>query len=868
MNVSGDSADDVDQVVYSVDKQSPVPATDAGNQGWTIPLDVGTLSNDPHTLTVTAEDADGATVGSPAYYSITMQNTLNIATLTTTSPEGVPDGVDATTLRFVADIALVPAFSGTLSDLPIYYANTEEIKGIEVGANQAFPPNDFTIESTGNDTASFTFNTDVATLDPQGDNSVTVLGKSLSSNLAEFPSAKHLQVIALPAWLKGALSDFDESAGAYTFELKYPLVEVPPLTSDPDVNDGYLDSLIDSIIGQPTSVGLEVDLEVTAALTTNPGDVALKVTSWYASATVFGQDLLDDSSADFNPGQMNVVATINPVTLQAPAGISLTTASIPISGLTNKSLFDKSIGGSLPLIIPAIAVLGASVSLKLNLQAFVRSLDVSAGLELDVSGPIPVLEDGTFVKMDVSGAAAATLALGGSLSFLGIPLLSATAAGFIAAIAQADLDVDFSGPVTGPTSNLDPDSSAGINLDYGITYGYSTLGAPIKYQTDFNPKPVSPPLFGLPATPAPNFTSLNNILNGPGNINSGGLPGVPPSIGKVMTLLGSIASASPDIQALSLEPAATIQDATIPDAVAAPTSQVTIATPVFAPVSDLKFDLNVLSDHADLASGHHTLDVVLVGLDGSQVPLSSIDLSSLALSANANPLGFSSGWKTIDVPIAPNELVAGMPYQVEFRLTTDSGADSATVAVALDNLTTSSLSPQLVVSNPGGPIEGGTVEFGPVEGGTSVVTVGFANSGQAPLHIYAPVLTGTNVALVNPPTAGYVLLPGESTDLQVKLLNPSQPANATLQISSDDPAQSPYNLSLTYPGTVESVAPAARFGLWCRPRRLCDDALRKGSRPVAGVERIQVLDGGSCRRSEDKDCRSGDLGFFRTPRLW
>ena len=129
MNVSGDSADDVDQVVYSVDKQSPVPATDAGNQVWTVPLDVGTLSNDPHTLTVTAEDADGATVGSPAYYSITMQNTLNIATLTTTSPEGVPVGVDATTLRFVADIPLVPAFSGTLSDLPIYYANTEEIEG-------------------------------------------------------------------------------------------------------------------------------------------------------------------------------------------------------------------------------------------------------------------------------------------------------------------------------------------------------------------------------------------------------------------------------------------------------------------------------------------------------------------------------------------------------------------------------------------------------------------------------------------------------------------------------------------------------------------------------------------------------------------
>ena len=201
-----------------------------------------------------------------------------------------------------------------------------------------------------------------------------------------------------------------------------------------------------------------------------------------------------------------------------------------------------------------------------------------------------------------------------------------------------------------------------------------------------------------------------------------------------------------------------------------------------------------------------------------------------------------------------------------FRLTTDSELTARRCAIALDNLTTSSLSPQLVVSNPGGTIEE-RVEFGPVEGGTSVVTVGFANSGQAPLHIYAPVITGTNVALVDPPTAGYVLLPGESTDLQVELLNPSQPANATLQISSDDPRAITVQPESYIPRDGRIGAPAARFGLWCRPRRLCDDALRKGSRPVAGVERIQVLDGGSCRRSEDKDCRSGDLGFFRTP-LW
>ncbi len=807
VNVSGDTTGEVHQVVYSVDGQSPHQATSNGNEQWTIPLDVGTLSGDSltHTLTVTAENSGGTLVGSPVTDSLSMQNTLNFGTLTATGPGGVPSGLDATTLRFFAGVSLVPTFSGTVSDLPFYYANTNQVPGVQVGSLQALAPN-FDIISTGKDSASFTFSTDVSTLDADGDNSVTLLATAPAGAApVQFPSGSHLHVIALPDWLTNATPGFDESAGTYTFDVKYPIAEVPSLMSNLDANDGYLDVLINAILDQPTSLGLGVNLRVTAALTTNPGDAVLKVTSWYATATVLGQTLLDETSSAFVPSQMNVQAALDPETLEAPDGISLTTGQIPISDLTNKSLFSKSFGGSLPLIFPALAVFGANISIKTTIQALLNSLDVSAALQLDVTGATPELKKGSFVEVDAAGSGAASLALGGSLSFLGIPLLNATAVGFLAAVAQANLRVDFAGLITGPTAMLDPASSAGISFDYGITYGYSTLGKPIQYQTDFNPTPISPSLFGLKPSVSPNFTSLNNILNGPGILNSAGLPGVPPSIGTVMSVLGSIfGSPSPDIKTSSLEPLALVQE----DAVTAPTAQLTLATPVFVPVSDIKFDLNVLSDQANLAAGHHTLDVVLVGLDGSQVPLKSIDLSSSALSANANPLGFSSGWKTIDVPIAQGVLVAGMPYQLEFRLSTDSGADGATVAVAMDNLKTSSLSPQLVVSNPGGSVEGGAVNFGPATGGTGVETIQFANSGQAPLHIYAPVLVGSNVALVNPPAAGYVLLPGESTDLQVELLDRSQPANAKLQISSDDPTQAAYSLSLSYAGPDESLATA------------------------------------------------------------
>jgi Domain of unknown function (DUF4214) len=809
--VSGDTTGQADQVVYSVDDESPPqPAMDNGPDQWIIPLDVGTLTGTSatHTLTVTVLNAAGATLGSPVTDTLSMQQTLNFGTLKSTPPGSAPPGVDASTLRFFAGVSVEPTFDGTITDLPFYYANTDQIPGVMIGDNQALAP-DFSIVQTTQDSAAFSFHTDVATLSPEGDNSVSLLGAApASAFLVPFPTGSHLHVIALPDWLRFTAAGFDETAGTYTFDLTYPVAEFSLPLSNLDSDDGYIDALINVILTQPTSLGLGVNLRVTAALTTNPGDAVLKVTSWYATATVLGENLLDKTSSAFVPSQLFVRAALDPETLEAPKGISLTTGQIPIGDLANKSLFSKSFGGSLPLIFPALSLLGANVSIKTTFQARLTSLAVSAALKLDVTGFDPQLSSGTFVEVDAAGSGAATLALGGSISFLGIPLVNATAAGYLAAVAHTNLRLDFTGPITGPKAMLDPGSSAGINFGYGITYGYSTLGKPIQYQTDFNPTPISPSLFGLKPLPSPDLTSLDDILSGPGLLDSAGLPGVPPSIGTVMTVLGSIlGSPSPEIKTSSVEPFALVRE----DAVPAPTSQLTLATPVFVPVSDLTFDLDVLSDQASLAAGDHTLDVVLVGLDGSEVPLKSIDLASSVLSTNGNPLGFASGWKTIDVPITQGELVAGLPYQLEFRLSTDSVADGATVAVALDHLTTSRLTPKLVVSSASADIQGGTVNFGPANGSTGVETIQLANSGQAPLHVYAPVLTGTNAALVNPPLVGYVLLPGESTDLQVQVLDPSQPANASLRISSDDPGQASFSLRLSYtePGESPATPPPA-----------------------------------------------------------
>lgn len=785
-----DSANALSKVSFKFDGANLGQAHRVGTTSqWQFTQDMGNLPKTDTKLTVKALDSSGKTLNTytgTVVLQTDLHETLNI------TPPGGPDGGESVAgLRFLQKVSLPSTFDGTLPDLPSYYL--PKLK-IDLGGNAVAG----LTTATAGSGATFEFSYDTANL--TGDPSVyPVFG---SAKAPGSDSTVTLHSVPLPDWLAGATKDFDQKNQTYTLDIAFPAGFQAGLDPNLPTDGGFLNNLIDSFLNQPSSVGVGVNLHVTAKLTKNPGDALVTVKNWFANLTVLGNSVLDKGDNVLPASTIQVAdpkGTLNPDTLDILNGLKLTTNPITLS-VSGRSLLNLKFGtGSVPLVFPETA-LSTDVSLSGAVSAFVNAVTCQAGLLITLVKGVPTLDpSGSYLNVNAAGGAALALKAGGSIgiAFTNTKLVAGQAGGLVAAIAQADINVKFSGPLSGPDATLDrTNSKAAVSIGYGFDYSGSIGGDAPELHPDYDH--VTVPLFGLPAPPTPDFSSLDNLLNGPGQAQSTGIGDVIPSVGKVMTVLNSVTPVVPQEEQPQALRASVATPATLhAEAVPTTTSQYTIASPVYSSLSDLKFDLNVLSDHANLTAGHHTLDVVLVGLDGSEVPLSQVDLSKSALAANANPLGYSSGWKTIDVPVDSTKLVAGMPYQIEFRLTTDTAADGAAVAVALDRLSTTNLAPKLAVSNPTGSLTAGT----------GVETISIANTGQAPLHITAPVLSGTNVVLVNPTTVGYVLQPGTSTDIQVKLVNPSAPAQATLTIPSDDLAQPSYRLAITSAGSGGTPAP-------------------------------------------------------------
>ena len=221
----------------------------------------------------------------------------------------------------------------------------------------------------------------------------------------------------------------------------------------------------------------------------------------------------------------------------------------------------------------------------------------------------------------------------------------------------------------------------------------------------------------------------------------------------------------------------------------------------------MSFDLNVLADHAALTPGHHFLDAVLVDPSGNQVSLAHIDLATMVLAANHNPLGYASGWTTIKASPAAGALLAGTPYQLEFLLTNDLAGTGQAVAVAIDNLSVSQPGPQLGISDSAkrrrrraGRSSSGPARAAPVQ------TVNLSNPGIAPVIVAAGASPGgRGFTLPNALTGPFTLDPGDVVPIQVQVVNSTQPAAAALQITSDDSNEPLYILPLQYETT--STAP-------------------------------------------------------------
>jgi len=763
----------VKSVQYRIDGAGPLTATPAGAGHWTFDPKVDKLpASGPKltdTLTVTALDANGKQVAS---YTGTFQSQNDVhETLKITPPGGQGGGMDVANLRFVQKVSLPSQFTGTLADLPGYYK--PELQVVLDGK----PLTGVTVTSAGPG-VQFSFPYDPKDL--TGDQNVFPVFR-VNQNVAPAPGADataKLHSVPLPKWLTGSPAVFDPKQDAYVIK-----PQALTLTKDFGTTSGF-PAFLDLFNGLASSVSVGLDLTLTAKLTKNDGDAKLTAGDYHGNVTFLGTSLLAVNSS-LNSGYFHLApGDPNADTLDAPADIKLTTDPIP---LTAPKLFNLPFGTGAPkpLPLPVPTPFGVDIALNGAFRAAVRKLTLQAGLDLDVSGATPMLKSpGSFVELVAEGDASLVLNATGSLGFkvIKFPLISAVIAGGVSASANADVKVNFAGAITNPEPALDSDSMAGVTFGYGFDWDYGTLET-VKVKDlkpDIQRLPKAPltayPLFGLKAPPAPDFEALKAlILNGPGNLIKPGQP----FLGK-----GTTTTTPPGIKAQAVQPPA-------------PITTLTVDSPVYAPLTDLTFGVDVVADHARLTPGRHFLDAVLVGPDGGEVPVSHTDLAAPALSAASNSLGFASGFTTIDAKVPASALAPGLPYRVEFRLYNDAAGTGQTVSVALENLSTVYPTPALTVSAGGGTPGPGGLDFG----SSATQTVTLANTGQASLLVNSLSIAGAGFTLTNPPGPdGFTVPAGESSTFQVKVLDPTRPAGAALVAASDDPSRPSYRLALTYSG--------------------------------------------------------------------
>ena len=237
-------------------------------------------------------------------------------------------------------------------------------------------------------------------------------------------------------------------------------------------------------------------------------------------------------------------------------------------------------------------------------------------------------------------------------------------------------------------------------------------------------------------------------------------------------------------------------------------------TPITADVSDVELTYDVMSSKASLSPGQHLLEIVAtpVGSSGAGTVVAQVDLADLQYAANANPLGQSSGWATLDTDegdALANLLQAGQQYTIAIRLVENPGTPAdEKVAVALGSLDASTKSPWLRVSTSDGSSVLSPFTFGHNKDGSTTIPLQVSNAGTAALTVTSVTLNGTGLAMAGTPALPATLAPGQSVTINVHPVDASKTASGTLQVASNDPLDPAFTATLKYEPQLPVTNPA------------------------------------------------------------
>ena len=427
---------------------------------------------------------------------------------------------------------------------------------------------------------------------------------------------------------------------------------------------------------------------------------------------------------------------------------------------------------------------------------------VFAGIELEKSGsrlrviPTSSGSNGSFVEISAAGGVEASLSAGISAVQIGpCSLASLSGTAELALAVHGTLWTSFSGSIGyvngsltgGISANVDWDRS-GAAIGAGYFVNVRSDFACGRWEADlatFGPDVVTAQLFGgkdLEAEIENSFESGTGVFS---KVN----PQDPP------------ADPSPDGSPVAPNSAGSP---------AGPQGTLEIAAPIPGTVQSITFDAQTFANQAALTSTRHRLDVVLQGPSGGIV-LDSWDLAELELSPSDNEIGFESATTIRTIAIPTGALAASGWYSLVFEYYSDNGAGGEIVQVGLDNLDVVDATAVAEFSAPGADLADGQLNFGPDTNAAAETTVTLTNTGGATLDVQRIELVGAAFTIVDGPTGGFVMGPGQSVPVRVRFDAPGVAVSSMLRVlTGDDANATVYTLGLEHDGaaSIDIVPPS------------------------------------------------------------
>jgi hypothetical protein len=768
---------------------------------WRFSYDMSLITEDT-TLTVTARFADEServltkTIDllEPAALHVTMKPTVSSDDPDPIENVRLIDGVNIGNAVFNPTITGIPentlaAYEGMLDLVALTPGVTGELVIQEgVFANSPF---------------SFTYSPDVL---PVGEHQFVVMAApEHRAREVKLSTEKPLLVIELPEWMSpftapakqhfvaggelGMEYPIDPQLAGYVIDIEFPGIDqawAALKNADEFVKDfaEVLAFLLDA------NIQAAINLKAYAPLVhTLEGKLVPK--SWEIGAVLAGRTLIEPDDGDIDVQgfsgslagktlDLNVLNYNDVYDLKSEFGLSA---------------FDVALGAgtvTIPLSVPGFNF-KAQLAGTLAGEVSTAILTTNIRLRLTTVGNNIVL---SFVDSFVSlrALASATLSVFGSAGVnagvsIGLPseygepgsfdLVQIAARGSATLSADALLKLNWAGPVNDLTVNTDGsyfDLFTSYDFDWKVCF-FKKNCVPENEDETVKAKETDGKAI-----------DLGDIADGIGeglvDKASDGFPGVSPTDGDKLGVLGLPGGESPSPTAP--QPAGGAPAET-------ETARLTLVEPLNY-AQRLEFDINALASVA-APTGSHRLEIVAVS-PTTETPLDSIDLAALTFAANDNPLGFASGWSTRNIDLAAAELSPDEIWNVQVRLIADT-ASGEQVAVALDRVTFHSGSAILTPGVPEGDISDGSIDFGTDTPAPESAMLHVENTGDELLIVSDASIDSPAFTIAQPPI-GLAVAPGGSFDLQIAVVDPSQPATATLSIVADDPDVSPVVLTLSY----------------------------------------------------------------------